>query len=92
MFWREGVDGQKIASTFFEVNFHSDPSFSLFLYFLSLCSSRFGWKTLWKEVGGSIRSIHCQKSTLRYVNTTTNNLLWADPNATFVAYNATINI
>jgi hypothetical protein len=27
---------------------------------------------LWKEVGGSIPSIHCQKSTLRYVNTITN--------------------
>jgi hypothetical protein len=92
LFWWEGVDGQKIAPTFFEVNFHSDPSFSLFLSFLSLCSSGFGRKMLWEEVEGSIQSIHCQKSTLRYVNITTNNLLWAGPDATFVAYNATINI
>jgi hypothetical protein len=28
-------------------------------------------------------SIHCQKSTLRYVNTTTNDLLWAGLDATF---------
>ncbi len=71
MFWREGVDGRKIASTLFEVDFHSDPSFSLFLSFLSLCSSGLGQKMLWEEVGGSIsiRSIHRQKFTLRYVNT-----------------------
>jgi hypothetical protein len=43
---------------------------------------------LWKEVGGLIWSIHCQKSTLRYVNTITNNLLWWS----CMAYNATINI
>jgi hypothetical protein len=47
---------------------------------------------LWEEVGGSIQSIHHQKSSLRYVNTTTNNLLWAGQDATFVAYNAKINI
>jgi hypothetical protein len=43
---------------------------------------------LWKEVGGSIWSIHCQKSTLRYINTITYNLLWWSR----AAYNATINI
>jgi hypothetical protein len=42
---------------------------------------------LWKEVGGSIQSIHCQKSTLRYINTITNNLLWWSR----ATYNATIN-
>ncbi len=72
--------------------FNSDSSFSLFLSFLSLCSSGFGQKTLWEEVGGPIWSIHCQKPTLRYANTTTNNLLWAGPDGTFVAYNTTINI
>ncbi len=35
---------------------------------------------LWKEVEGSIWSIHYQKSTLRYVNTITNNLLWLQRN------------
>ncbi len=43
---------------------------------------------LWKEVGGSIWSIHCQKSTQIYVSTITNNLLWWF----HVTYNATINI
>ncbi len=43
---------------------------------------------LWKEVGGSIQSIHCQKFTLRYVNTIINNLLWWS----HMTYNATINI
>ncbi len=43
---------------------------------------------LWKGVGGSIWSIHCQKSTLRYVNTITNILLWWF----HATYNATINI
>jgi hypothetical protein len=43
---------------------------------------------LWKEVGGSIWSIHRQKSTLRYVNTITNNLLWWFR----ITYNATINM
>jgi hypothetical protein len=38
--------------------------FFVFVFF-SLCSSGFGQKTLWEEVGGSIRPIHCQKSTLR---------------------------
>jgi hypothetical protein len=71
LFWRGGVDGQKIASTLFEVNFHSDPSFSLFLSFLSLCSSGFGWKMLWEEVWGLIRSINCQNSIQRFVNATT---------------------
>ncbi len=41
-----------------------------------------------REVGGSFWSIHCQKLTLRYVNTITNNLLWWS----CMTYNATINI
>jgi hypothetical protein len=43
---------------------------------------------LWKEVGGSIWSIHHHKFTLRYINTITNNLLWWSR----ATYNATINI
>ncbi len=37
---------------------------------------------------GSTQLIHCQKSTLRYVNTITNNLLWWSRGT----YNATINM
>jgi hypothetical protein len=60
----------------------------LFLSFLSLYSNGLGRKMLWKEVGGSIWSIHCHKSTLRYVNTITNNLLWWS----CATYNTTINM
>ncbi len=42
---------------------------------------------LWEEVEGSVSSL-----PKVYINTTTNYLLWAGPEATFVAYNATINI
>ncbi len=59
--------------------------FSFFLF------QRIGSENAVEKVGGSIWSIHCQKSTLRYINTITNNLLWSGPNATFVAYNAIIN-
>jgi hypothetical protein len=52
-----------------------------------------GGETLWEKVGGSIWSIHCQKSTLRYVKTITKTVVvWYGPDATFVTYNATINI
>ncbi len=78
----------KNASIFFKVHFQSNPSFSSFLFSISCCWNGFGWKMQWKEVGGSIRSIHCQKSILRYINTITNNLLWWSR----MTYNATTNI
>jgi hypothetical protein len=71
LFCLEGVDEQKIASTFLG-QFSFQPIIVFIFVFFSLCSSGFGWKMLWQEVGGSIWSIHCQKSTLRYVNTATN--------------------
>jgi hypothetical protein len=54
----------------------------------SLCSNGLGWKMLLKEVVGSIWLIYCQKSTLRYINTITNILLWWSR----TTYNATIDI
>jgi hypothetical protein len=72
--------------------FSFQPIIFFFFVFSFSLFQRIWSEMLWEEIGGSIWSIHCQKSTLRYLNITTNNLLWAGPDATFVAYNATINI
>ncbi len=57
------------------------------LFFLSVPTDWVG-KRCGRKLGGSIWSIHRQMSTLRYVNTITNNLLWWS----HATYNATINI
>jgi hypothetical protein len=78
---------EKLPPLFFRSIFILTHHFCFFS-FLSLNSNGLGQKMLWKEVGGSIWSIHCQKSTLRYINTITNNLVWWS----HATYNATINI
>jgi hypothetical protein len=59
-------------------------------FFFSVAADLVG-KQCGRRLGGQLVN-SLQKSTLRYVNTTTNNLLWAGLDGTFVAYNTTINI
>jgi hypothetical protein len=71
LFWREGVDGQKISSIFFRSIFNpTHHSLPFLLGFLAvrtdLVGNRCGGKLGWSDL-----SIPCQKLHVRYYNTLT---------------------